>query len=128
MKIIQNVVVKQVLTEISKQTLLDKFSKNSLQLQKECDQLSFELKKQGKNNKYQQTALTSNFQKEIDVRQEKIKLLDFQIEQLHKITVGSELKETEVQAIVEVNIGDTWDEVMNTKTIVIKEGIVNDIR
>lgn len=62
------------------------------------------------------------------MRQEKIKLLDFQCEQLHMLPLGSELKETEVQALIDVNVGDRWDELVNGKTIIIKDGIVAEIR
>ena len=51
MKLLQTVVVKQILTEKSKEKLLDKYHTNMLQLQKESDQLRFELKKLEKNKK-----------------------------------------------------------------------------
>ena len=43
-----------------------------------------------------------NFKKAIDKRQEKIRQIDFQVEQLHILPLGSEMKETEVDALVEV--------------------------
>ncbi|WP_040373595.1 YlqD family protein, partial [Peribacillus psychrosaccharolyticus] len=72
--------------------------------------------------------LRTHFEKEINGRQEKIKLLEFQIEQLNILPVGSELKEREVQSIVELEVGANWDEFIQTKTIVIKDGIVSEIR
>ena len=45
MKILQNVIVNQVLTESSKNQLLEKYKSKRLQLQKESEQLRFELKK-----------------------------------------------------------------------------------
>ena len=57
-----------------------------------------------------------------------IKLLDFQIEQLHILPLGSEIKETELQGIVEINEGDHWDEFLSGKTIIVKDGIVAEIR
>jgi hypothetical protein len=68
------------------------------------------------------------FDKEIDSRVEKIKLLDFKIEQLHMLPLGSELKEKECQAIVEVNVGDVWEDIQTEKTIIIKDGIIDEIR
>lgn len=44
MKILQNVIVNQVLTESSKNQLLEKYKSKRLQLQKESEQLRFELK------------------------------------------------------------------------------------
>lgn len=69
-----------------------------------------------------------HFEKEIQARHEKIKLADFQIEQLHILPLGSELKEREVQALVELNEGDSWEEFLTGKTIVIKDGLVAEIR
>ncbi|MBS4189206.1 YlqD family protein [Bacillus sp. FJAT-49705] len=128
MKILQSVVVKQVLTENSKSELLDKYRSNKQQLQKECDQLRFEMKKLEKTKKFQQISLNKHYEKEIQMRQEKIKLLDFQIEQLHMLPLGSELKEKEVKAIIEIEEGDRWEDVQSGRTIIIQDGIVKEIR
>ncbi|MFJ7677722.1 YlqD family protein [Peribacillus sp. NPDC046944] len=128
MKILQNVIVNQVLTESSKNQLLDKYKSKRLQLQKESEQLRFELKKLEKTRNLQPASLRSHFEKEINQRQEKIKLLEFQMEQLEILPIGSELKEREVQSIIDVEIGADWDDLMTTKTIVIKDGIVSEIR
>lgn len=128
MNVLQNVVVKQVLTEKSKEQLLKKYENNRLQLKKECDQLRFELRKLEKTKKYNAGNLKKHFEKEIHMRQEKIKLLDFQIEQLHMLPLGSELKEKEVQGIVKVEVGDRWEDIATSKTIIIKDGIVAEIR
>lgn len=128
MKILQTVVVKQVLTDKSKQVLLEKYEANKLQLYKESEQLRFELKKLEKTKKFQQTQLTKHFDKEIQMRQEKIKLLDFQIEQLDLLPLGSELKESEVQSLVDIKEGDNWNELTAKRTIIIKDGIVDEIR
>jgi poly-D-alanine transfer protein DltD len=127
MQIIQTVVVKQILTENSRQKLFVQYNTRRLQLQKECDQLQFELKRLEKTKTFSPGALKKHFEKEIQMRHEKEKLLEFQIEQLHMLPIGSELKEKEVQALVEVKIGDTWEERMGQPTIIIKDGIVEDI-
>ncbi|RFU71263.1 hypothetical protein D0469_01775 [Peribacillus saganii] len=128
MKILQTVLVHQVLTETSKNQLLEKYKGKQVQLQKEGDQLRFELKKLEKTKKFQPTSLKAHFEKEISKRQEQVKLLDFKIEQLDILPVGSELKEREIQAIVEVEVGSDWDELVQTKTIIVKDGIVSEIR
>jgi YlqD protein len=124
MNILHQVTVKQILTDTSKQELIVQFTKKKKRLEQECDQLYFEYKKVEKTNKQ----LSTQFVKEIDKRREKIKLVEFQLQQVHTLPIGSELKEKEVQAIIEVNIGDNWNEIMNEKTIVIKDGIVDQIR
>lgn len=128
MQIIQTVVVKQILTEESKQKLLEKYFAAKLQMQKEYQQLQFELKKLEKNKKYQPSHLNKHFEKELEKRQEKEKQLEFQIEQLHMLPIGSELKEKEVQALIEVNVGDVWDEKLTQRTILIKDGMIEEIR
>ncbi|WP_338452027.1 YlqD family protein [Niallia oryzisoli] len=128
MKLVQSVVVKQVLTEKSKGELQKKYHTSLEQLQKECDQLRFELKKLEKSKKFQQHSLKVQFDKEIQSRLEKAKLIEFQLEQLHMLPIGSEIKESEVQALVEVNEGDRWSELVQRRTIVVKDDIVIEIR
>jgi hypothetical protein len=128
MNILQTVVVKQVLTETSKQELLRKFELEKSQLQKESEQLRFEMRKLEKSKKMTINSFQKRFDNEIDTRLEKIKLLDFKMEQLHMLPLGSELKEKEYQAIIEVNVGDVWEDIQTEKTIIIKDGIIDEIR
>lgn len=44
------------------------------------------------------------------------------------LPLGSELKEREVEALVEVNVGDRWEEVTKTRAIIIEDGVVKEIR
>ena len=128
MKVLQTIIVKQVLTEESKERIHQKYHARKLQLQKECDQLRFELKKLEKSRKFSPETLKKHFEQEIKVHKEKIKLLDFQIEQLHILPLGSEIKETELQGIVEVGVGDHWDDWRSGKTIIVEDGSVAEIR
>jgi hypothetical protein len=128
MQLIQTVIVKQILTEQSKQKILNKYFAGKLQMQKEYEQLQFELKKLEKAKKYQASALKTHFEKELEKRLDKEKLYEFQIEQLHMLPLGSELKEKEVQALIEVNVGDDWEKVMGQHTIIIKDGKIEEIR
>jgi len=127
-QLIQTVVVKQVLTEKSKVDLYEKFHGRMLQLKKECDQLLFELKRLEKTKSFSPEALRKKFETEIQTRKEKIKLLEFQIEQLHNLPLGSEIQEREVQALVEVNVGDRWNERTEQSTIIIEDGIIKEIK
>lgn len=128
MKVLQTIIVKQVLTEKSKAQLLHRYDSQSQQLKKECDQLKFEMKKLDRTKKFQTANLQKHFQKEIQTRKEKIKLLEFQTEQLHMLPIGAELKEKEIQGIVDVRVGDSWEDIETSKTIIVKDGIVTEIR
>ena len=128
MRIIQTIEVKQILTEDSKEMLLERFEARKRNLQQECDQLRFELKRLEKTRQHSPILLKQHFEKEINSRLEKIKLLDFQIEQLNILPLGSELKEREVQALVEVKVGDRWDDIISPRAIIVENGIVREIR
>lgn len=86
------------------------------------------MKKLERTRKFSAVGLKAQFDKEIDLRKEKIKLIDFQIEQLGMLPYGSELKDQDVQALVEIEIGDNWEEIMKGKTVIIKDGIISEIR
>ncbi|MGG1679735.1 YlqD family protein [Neobacillus sp. NRS-1170] len=128
MQIIQTVVVKQILTEKSKEKLFEQYNHQKLQLQKECSQLHFELKRLEKTKTFSPGELKSHFKKEINKRLEKEKLLEFQIEQLHMLPLGSELKEKEVQALIEIKVGDSWNQPLGQPVVIIKDGIIEEIR
>lgn len=128
MKILQTVSVKQVLTETSKQKLLLRYSQNKQQLEKECDQLIFEMKKLERSRKYPSGGLKTQFDKEIDLRKEKMKLIEFQIEQLNILPIGSEIQDQDFQALIDIKVGDNWDEIIKGKTVVVTDGIITEIR
>jgi hypothetical protein len=121
-------VVKQILTAKSRQELNDRYLAKRLQLEKEFSQLEFELKRMEKTKSFPPSTLKMKFEKEIQIRREKIKLIEFEIEQLHILPLGSELKEKEVQALVEVKVGDPWNARLEPPTIIIKDGIIKEIR
>lgn len=124
MQLIKKVTVKQVLTKESKAKLHDEFKMNKLQLERECEQLLFEQRKlihQQSNSKHE---ITRRFQQAIEDRKDKINLIEFKIEQLALLDLGSEVIEREVDAIVEVSLGSKWSEINGPTSIVIKDDIV----
>ncbi|MDQ0215101.1 hypothetical protein J2S13_001500 [Oikeobacillus pervagus] len=128
MQIIQTVTVKQVLTEKSKQQQVEKFQMKINQLYKECEQLHFEQKKMEKAKKNDAFEVKRFFKKEIDLRKEKMEALQITMDQLEILPIGSEIKERELQTIVEIHEGDSWDQIVAGKTIVVKDGIIIEIR
>jgi hypothetical protein len=126
MEIFQTVTVKQILTAASKEQLMKTFKQTKQQLEREIDQLSFQLKKKEKT--IQTEEMRKQYQREISRRMDKIKIADFQLQQLETLPLGSEMKEKEMNALVDINVGDRWDELMKERTIVIKDGIVVEIR
>lgn len=127
MEIIKKIAVKQMITETSKKELMEKFSAQQLQLQKEISQLQFEIKKQ-ERQKGNRDRVILQLQKEVEARKEKMTIVQFQMEQLHMLPLGSLIKESEVEAIITVKEGDDWRQLMKETSIIIKDGIVHEIR
>lgn len=124
MNIIKKVQVKQILTNKSKNNLKQRFLEEKMRLEQECQQLLFEKKKMENKKALVKKEITKRFQNEINHRKEKISLIDFKLEQLEILEIGSEIVEKEVEALVEVKVGTHWEELNNSKAIVIKDGIV----
>ncbi|WP_373895997.1 YlqD family protein [Virgibacillus natechei] len=124
MNIIDNVLIKQIVTEKSKEKLRRSFHESKMRLEQECQQLRFEQRKLEHKSGVSKQDIAHRFQQEINNRKEKIKLADFKIEQLDMLELGSEIIEKEVEALVEVGIGSHWDEIMGERSIVIKDDIV----
>ncbi|HEO8419038.1 YlqD family protein [Niallia sp. FSL W8-0635] len=125
MKILQSVTVKQVLTEATRKSISNRYMEEIQQLEKEVQQLHFEEKKQLKNHP-SGTEIKKFFRKEVTNKLEKQKTIEFQLNQLHILPLGTEIKEQEVMAVVDVQVGQAWES--TNKTIIVKDGIVVDIR
>lgn len=128
MKLLQSVTVVQILTEKSKSDLQARYHRDKIQLEKECEQLQFQFKKLEKTKRFHREELRTSFDKEIQSRHEKVKQIEFQLEQLHMLPIGSEIKEQEIEAIVSVEEGDCWSDITHHKTIVVKDDVIIEIR
>jgi hypothetical protein len=127
-KIIQKIPVKQILTENSKNELRNNFYKHKQQLEQECQQLLFEQKKLQSKKGVSKVDIENRFKPEITKRTDKIKWITFQLEQLEILPIGSEITEDEVESLVEVKEGLDWNELNSNKAIIIKDGIVIQIK
>lgn len=130
MEIIKKVVVKQILTEDSRTRLKEQFLSRQYQLTKEMKQLEFVLHKKMKESKSanHQTSLKESFNKEVAKRQGQLRQLELKLGQLDELDLGSELREGTIQMIEKVEEGDNWEEIMKGTEIVIKDGVVHELR
>ncbi|HLR15173.1 MAG TPA: YlqD family protein [Bacillota bacterium] len=124
MELIQPVRIAHVLTEKSKHELQKSFTQEKLRLEQECEQLLFEQKKLQRQMKEQRVVVEEKFQKEIQTRMDQQQQLDFKLEQLDSLPLGSELVEKEVDALVEVSIGSKWSTIHKQITIVIEDDVI----
>jgi len=131
MEIIKTVTIKQILTDNRKNFLLQELYNEEQQFLKEIDQLKFQLQKKLKkyqgNNDHIRT-IRQSFTNEINQREEKLRSVEFKMHQLNKLEVGTEIKDGSVQSICKVEVGDDWKEILLESEIIIKDGIVHEIR
>lgn len=124
MQIIKKVIIKRVITEKSREQLRKTFKKEIKRLKRESQQLLFEQRKlQNKMNRSKRE-INQRFQREIKRRKDEIVLIEFKIEQLDILQLGSEIVEKEVDAIVNVEVGSHWQKIMKKQSIVIKDDVV----
>lgn len=124
MQIVQPVRISHVLTEKSKKDLQNNFMQKKLRLEQECEQLLFEQRKLERNMREHRVEVMNKIQKEIKTRKEEQSQLDFKLEQLSTLPLGSELVEKEVDALVEVSIGSRWSTLTKEMTIVIEDDVI----
>lgn len=121
LQIIKKVLIKRVITEKSRAQLRETFEKEIKKLERESQQLLFEQRKLQNKLSNSKREINQRFQREIKRRKDKIVLIEFKIEQLDILQIGSEIVEGEVDAIVNVEVGSDWKEIMSTQSIVIKD-------
>lgn len=124
MKIIKRIQIKQVVTENSKEELREKFIQEKDQLELECQQLQFEKRKLIHKQGASKQMIHERFQQEIKQRKDKIKLIDFKLEQLELLEIGSEIVEKEVDALVDVKVGADWNKIIGKQAIVVEDNKV----
>ncbi len=126
-KILRKTKIKQVITPKSKATLQQKFEKRKTKHQTELDQLYFEKKKLLHQKKFQPNQVEKRFNREEERRKRSIEWCTYQLEQLETLPIGSEIVEGEVEEIIELSVGDSWDDIAGNREIVIKDGIIEKI-
>ncbi|MFC4404603.1 YlqD family protein [Gracilibacillus xinjiangensis] len=127
MKIIRKVAVKQIVTDKTKAQLKEEYEWKVFKLEQECQQLLFEQKKLEQRSSKNKADIALKFQKEMSNRKDHIKWYKYKLEQLEILPIGSEISDGEVEAMVEIEEGMNWNELVDQKTIVIKDGIITKI-
>jgi len=123
-QLIKKVLIKQVLTKKSKAMLQEDFEQDKVRLERECDQLLFEQKKLHHKLGVSKQDIITKFQREIETRKKAINTINFKMEQLAILELGSEIIEKEIDAIVHVEVGSKWSEVSRTTSIVSEDDVV----
>ncbi|GAA4712946.1 YlqD family protein [Brevibacillus fulvus] len=124
--------VKVVLTESSRARLIAEYQQQARQIALELEQWQFESRKllldaQKKSADTFRLA-KERVAREEQTRKEKLELIRFKLDQLEQLPDGSELDYATVEGSVQIKVGDSWDEMMRGTEIIIRDGIVSEIR
>ncbi|MGN7310388.1 YlqD family protein [Alkalicoccobacillus gibsonii] len=130
MQFLQTVSIKQVLTEIKKDTLTNELYAEQEQLTREIEQFHFQMHKSIKktDSTSQEYQLRKRYEQEMNKRIEKKKGIEFRLQQLERLPIGSEITSGQAQAIVELNVGDPWPDTEQPLEVVVKDGIIEQFR
>lgn len=132
MQIIQPVQVKVILTENTRQLMQQDYHKQRGQIALELEQLKFEGKKllhqRDKLPAQEHQELIQRIHKEEQKRKQQLEEILFQLEQLEKLADGTEINVKKVHRLVNLAVGDIWDDDLDEAAIVLKDGKVHEIR
>ncbi|MDT8859051.1 YlqD family protein [Alkalihalobacillus sp. MEB130] len=130
MKIIRNVIVKQVLTSKKRATILKKLEEEAQKYNREIKQLTFLLHKaiRDSGSKHEEEEIRARYMKDIKQREASLESVTFQIQQMDKLELGTEILEGTVESFIEIHEGDRWPGIESRQEIVVKDGIVQEIR
>lgn len=132
MKIIRPVQVKVILTEASKIELEKEYQDRLDQTKIELEQLRFQGKKilhdAGKKSSDQIRVMQEKLRNEEKKKNEQIEHTQFQIEQLQLLPIGTEILHSTIDSEIGINEGDVWEDLMKNGEIIIKDGIIHEIR
>ncbi|MCF8564387.1 YlqD family protein [Alicyclobacillus tolerans] len=128
----QPVAVKFILTDLTKQQILN-------EQRSQIERLTFELEQldqQGAQAIEQAMAQSSEaaeqvraqLEQEKSNRVEQREQLIQQIQQIQQMELGSEIQNMTVETSVEVRVGDDWGKILQGAEIVIKDGRVHELR
>lgn len=128
----QPVAVKFILTDLTKQQILMEHRRQVERLTAELEQLEL----QGRQAVEQSMAqggdvaqqVRDRFEQEKASRLQQREQIIGQIQQVQQMEIGSEVQNMTVETSVEVHVGDDWGKILRGAEIVIKDGIVHELR
>ncbi|MCL6633370.1 MAG: YlqD family protein [Alicyclobacillus herbarius] len=132
MTIRQPVAVKIVMTETTKQQIIAEYRRQIEQLTMELDQIE----QQGRQAIEQAMAqggeiaqrVREQVEEERNKRIQQREELIQQIQQIQQMPLGTEVQNMTVETTIDVHVGDDWSEILRGAEIIVKDGIVQEIR
>lgn len=128
----QPVAVKFILTELTKQQILTEHRHQIERLTEELEQLEVQGQQALEQAMVEGGDIAQQVREQID--QERVNRLQQreqlmqQIQQIQQLELGTEVQNMNVETSVDVSVGDDWGSIVRGAEIVIKDGIVYQIR
>ncbi len=124
--------VKAIVTEGFKQGLLERLHEAQLQVELSQQQLEFQGRKYLSDLESKDPAQAEAFRRKIDRQKQKREELKAklaaELSAAEKLDIGAEFEQAPIEGLADVNLGDNLSEKLQAAEIVIKDGIVVDIR
>jgi F0F1-type ATP synthase membrane subunit b/b' len=128
----QPVAVRLILTEQTKQQILQESREQIDRLNYELEQIEEQGKEAMEQAMSQGGDVAQQLRDQIEQEQaERIQQRDElieQIQQVQQLEIGSEVQNMTVETTVDVNVGDDWNNILQGSEIVVKDGVVQEIR
>jgi hypothetical protein len=128
----QPVAVKFVLTEEAKQRVINELQQMIAQVMDEMEQIEESGKKFMEQAQAEGpesvAALQAKIQEELGKRVERREQLIQQLSQIQQMPLGTEVQQGQVETTVDVKVGDSWEKIVMGAEIIVKDGIVVEIR
>lgn len=126
------VAVKLVLTEPTKKAITGEINQAIQQIQHELEQIEFQARKALQDAEQQGPEVVQGLQARINqergMRMERREQLMQQLVQIQQSPINSEIPGGQVESSVDVRVGDVWEEKVQGVEIVLKDGVVVEIR
>ncbi|MFD2171401.1 YlqD family protein [Tumebacillus lipolyticus] len=124
--------IKIVLTEETKAQITGEINQAIQGVQHELEQIDFQSRKAlqdaEKNGPQAVNSVQARINQEVGMRMERREQMMQQLVQIQQSPIGSEIPGGQVDTNVEVRVGDVWENVIQGTEIILKDGIVVEIR
>jgi ElaB/YqjD/DUF883 family membrane-anchored ribosome-binding protein len=128
----QPVAVKFILTETTKQQILAEQRRQVDRLTAEIEQIEQQgtalLEQAMAQGGGQAQELRQRLEQEKNNRIQQREQVIQQIQQIQQMELGTEVQNMNVETTVDVRVGDDWSKILRGAEIIIKDGIVHEIR
>jgi F0F1-type ATP synthase membrane subunit b/b' len=128
----QPVAVKFILTEQTKQQLIAEHRRQVDRLNAEIEQIEQQgkvmLEQALQQGGAQAQELRQRLEQEKNNRRQQIEQIILQLQQIQQMELGTEIQNMSVETTVDVRVGDDWTKILRGAEIIVKDGIVHEIR